>query len=556
MKFLFKVIVIPILSIIAIPAIFLALTYKDVAIPVDDFQGTGTTTLTSMVSDEVDTFLESNDVDSTVGLHLTQQDANGLLKTSFVSMNPNYLSDTATDDEKNYVMKEDLYGYQGSWIRFKDDNVVEIESGIHVFVSGFTYKTAVLLSFTLSADTEEVVLTLDKLNIGSLPLAWTFGTADWAVKQITGKDIQETIDGQLGGLATFDADTREIRLDVQTLIDNAFSEDEQSAALVNSLMQFIAQNDLLEIAFVDGEFNVDLALGKLRDDETPFILDPADKIVDDADLQAIMESKASSLIFSTLTTTTNPFIEFKSFNLSRIFEYFMRESLTADGIIHQTMMFEDAYQITAYVPYVTIVDGVFKVNIPMWIEDVANPANNFRTIIKITATPELNGSDLRIVLNELNAGEVSLSQEHIANVLSMLGDGGLIVDGAFVIEGFDAQMSQAGMSLQSVSVVGNRLRIFVDLSDTLLLGDIQDAVTDVLTDVADNPGYTPELSTALNDVLDSLTNPLADPQAAVDDLLDVMDTLTDEEQTLVYEDLLTAFEGTDLDLEDILGLLP
>ncbi|PKK97576.1 MAG: hypothetical protein CVV58_00510 [Tenericutes bacterium HGW-Tenericutes-3] len=559
MKFLFKVIVIPILSIIAIPAIFLALTYKDVAIPIDDFQGDGTVTLTSMISDEVDTFLDTNDVDSTVGLHLTQQDANGMLKTAFLSQNPNYLSDTATDDEKNYVMKEDLYGYQGSWIRFKDENIVEIESGIHVFVSGFTYKTAVLLSFTLSADTEEIVLTLDKLNIGSLPLAWTFGTADWAVKQITGKDIQEMIDGQLNGLATFDADKREIILDVETLVTNSL-QDEQSAALLNSLMQFISQNDLLDISFTDGEFSVDLALGKLKDDAAPFMLTTAEKIVDDAQLQSIMESKASSLIFSTLTTTDYPFIEFKQYNLSRMFEYFMRDPLVSaadsDGIIHQTMMFEDAYRITAYIPYVTIVDGVFKVNIPMWIEDVADPLKNFKTIIKITATPELNGSDLRIVLNELNAGEVSLSQEHIANVLSMLGDDGLIVDGAFVIAGFDEQMSQAGMGLQSVSVVGNRLRIFVELNDTIALGDIQDAVNDVLDAVVDNPDYSPELNTALNDVIDSLANPTGDPQAAIDDLLDVMDELTDEEQAEVYQDLIDAFGDTDIDYEDMLGLLP
>ncbi len=556
MKFLFKVIVIPILSIIAIPAILLVLTYKDVSIPVDDFQGTSTVTLTDMIVDDVDTFLEDNDVDSTIGVSLTQQDANGILKQSFVSINPNYLLDTATDDEKNYVMKEPMYGYQGSWIRFKDDNTIEIESGIHVFVQGFTYKTAVLITFELTVDTEEVILKLDKLNIGSLPLAWTFGTANWAVEKITGNDIQSMIDNQLNGLATFDPDTREIRLDVQTLIDQSFSEDPQGGALVNALLQFIAQNDLLDIGFTDGEFHVDLALGKLKDDSTPFMLDPADKIVDDADLQAIMESKASSLVFSTLTTTDYPFIEFRSFNLSRIFEYFMRETLIADGIILQAPFIDDTHQMTAYVPYVTIVDGIFKVNIPMLIEDLENPTNTFTTIIKISATPEISGSDLRIVLNELNAGEVTLTQEYIGNVLTMLGDNEMIVDGAFVFAGFDSMMSQAGMGLQSVAVVGNKLRLYVELNDTLDLGAIQDAVTDVLTDVTNNPAYPDELNDALNGVLDSLTDPLVDPEASLDELLDVMDTLTDEEQTALYEDLLTAFEGTDLNLDDILGTLP
>ncbi len=553
MKFLFKIIVIPILSIIAIPAIFLALTYRDVTIPVEDFQNTDTVLLSDMVNEQIDAFLATGDSTAKLSLGFSQQEANGLLKASFLDINPNYLKEDATDDEKNYVMKESMYGYQGSWIRFKED-IVEIESGIHVFVSSFTYKTAVLITFKMTADTEEVVLTLDKLNIGSLPLAWTFGVASWAAEQITGKDIQTIIDDQLGGMATFDPDKREIRLDIQTLIENQFSDDAQSAALVNSLLAFVASNDLLEIGFEDGVFNASLALGQMRDDTTPFMLNEVDKIVNDAQLQAILQAKASSLIFSTLTTTDYPFIELKAFTLNRMFEYFMRPSLAGDGIIHQVEMFEK-YRMTAYVPYFTM-DGDFIVNIPMLIEDMDDPLNNFPTIIKISATPEIDNSDLRIVLNELNAGEVTLSQEHIANILTLLGDTDLLVDGAFVIQDFDAQMNQAGLGLQSVDVVNNKLRLYVELNDTISLGDIQDAVSDVLDAVVDNPAYSPELNTALNDVIDSLADPLADPEAAIDDLMDVFDELSDAEQEEVYQDLIDAFATTDLTYDDIMGLLP
>ncbi|MFH0767438.1 MAG: hypothetical protein V1920_05040 [Bacillota bacterium] len=553
MKFLFKVIVIPILSIIAIPAIFLVLTYRDVAIPVDEFQGTGTVTMADMINEEIGNFLETGDSTATLGLGFTQAEANNILKTGFLSQNPNYLVDGAPDDEKNYVMKEPMYGYQGSWVRFKEDTV-EIETGLHVFVSGFTYKTAVLITFNLTADTEEVVLTLKKLNIGSLPLAWSFGVASWAAEQITGKDIQTLIDDQLGGMATFDPNKREIRLDIETLIESQFENEPQSAALVNSLLAFVASNDLLDIGFVDGQFNASLALGKMRDDSVPFMLAEADKIVDDAQLQSILQAKASSLIFSTLTTTDYPFIELKAFTLNRMFEYFMRDSLAASGIIHQVEMFEN-YRMTAYVPYITM-DGDFIVNIPMLIEDINDPSKSFPTIIKISATPEIDGSNLKIVLNELNAGEVSLTGEHIGNILSLLGDNNLIIDGAFVIENFDAQMNQVGLGLQSVAVVNNKLRLYVELNDTLALGDIQDAVNEVLVTVVDNPEYSDELNDALNDVLDSLTDPLADSDAAIENLIDVFDTLTDEEQQIVYEDLLDAFEGTDLDYSDILGLLP
>ena len=132
MKFLFKLIVLPIISILAIPLIILALLYKPVTIPVDDFSDIQALSLTEMIQEDVDSFLLSNETTSTVGISLAQTDANALLLEQMRGINANYLVDSASDDEKNYVIKEDLFGYQGSWIRFKDD-VIEIESGAHVF---------------------------------------------------------------------------------------------------------------------------------------------------------------------------------------------------------------------------------------------------------------------------------------------------------------------------------------------------------------------------------------------------------------------------------------
>ena len=553
MKFLFKLIVIPVLSLAAVPAIFLGLTYRSFTIPYDDFEGANTVSLVDMVYEEVDNFLVDNNTDSTIGLHWTQQNVNSLLKEAYVSMNSLYLSDTATEDEKNFVVKEEMFGYQGSWVQFSEDTIA-IESGLQVFVKGFTYKTVVLISFNLTIDTEEIVLTLDKLDVGNLPLAWTFSTASWAAEQVMGQDIQTIINEQLGGIATFNPETLEIRLDVQAAVDEALSEDPQTSDLVNSLLQFIAQNDLLSIKFTEGEFNVDLALGKLRDATTPFMLDDADRIITEDDLNAIMASKASSLVFSTLATTAYPFVELKELTLNRILEYFMRDSLVSSGVLQQ-MTIEERYSITVYAPYIIMNDNIV-VNIPILIEDVNNPENNFPTIIKIAATPEIDGSDLKIVFNDLTAGEISLSEEYITNILALLGDSAFIVDGAFVIEDFDSLMSQAGMGLQSVQVVGDKLRLYVILNESIDLVEVQDLVTDVLLDIVDNPEYSDEFNGAIHDVLDSVSNPLVDSDEAVENLILVFDTLTDTEQTAVYEDLLTAFEGTDYDLDYILGLLP
>jgi hypothetical protein len=553
MKFLFKLIVLPILILLAIPVTILALLYKPVSIPVDDFSDLQAVSLTEMIQEDVDSFLETNDSTSTIGISLAQADANALLLNQLRTQNPNYMVDTAPDDEKNYVIKEDFFGYQGSWVRFKDD-VVEIESGAHVFISSFTYKTRLLIAFKITADTEEVVLKLDKLTIGNLPLAWTFGVASWITEQVSGQSIKDLIDDQLNGLATFDASKREVRMSVDSVIEQAI-EDDQQKAMIQSLIAFIEENELLDIGFEDSSFDVDLALGKTKDDSTTFVLQEADKIIDEPHLQTILASKASAMIFSTLGgEDPTPFIELDPFTLNRVFEFFMRENQVTPGVIIESQLFEK-YSMRASVPYITM-DGDFVVNIPIAIYDttVMDPSQSFQTIIKIDATPEMSGSDLRIVLNSLSAGKddpVILGSEHIANVLTMLGDNDIIQDGAFVIENFDEQMDAAGMGIESIALVNNKLRLYITLNDAETVEAIQEAVQEVLDIITDNPSNPPELNEAIDKLLSEVTDPEGDPEAAVEALMEVIDDLTDAEQQQLFEDLVEAFENTDLDFEDL-----
>ncbi|MDO9629199.1 MAG: hypothetical protein Q7I99_04790 [Acholeplasmataceae bacterium] len=556
MKFLFKLIVMPILMIVAIPLLVLALLYKSVEIPIEDFEGTTAAPLSQMIEDEMDAFLVNPTSTSSVNLSIAQSDANAMLKAKFLETNPNYMKDGATDDEKYYVLKEEYYGYQGSWVRFKDD-IVEIESGAHVFVSGFTYKTRLLITFKLTVDTDEIVLKLEKLTIGNMPLAWTFSTASWIAEKVTGQDIKGLIDDQLGGLATFDAVKREVRIDVDKALEQMMSDDPASLALINSLLAFIEENDLLDIGFTDGKFGADLNLGKTVDNSTVFTLLESQKILNDAHLQSILASKASAMIFSTLgSTNPTPFIDLDQFTLNRVFEYFMREAQVSNGVLQESPIL-GKYTMRAYVPYVTISGGSFVVNIPVTIEDTEVAGNKYQTIIKIDATPEIDGNDLRIVLNTLAAGEVTLGNEHMGNILTVLGnDNGFIVDGAFVIENFDEQMNAAGMSIQSVAVTNNSLRLYVSLSSTIPIQDIQNAVEDVLNAIANNPSYPPELNDAINNVIGSLLDPEVSTEEAIENLVAAMDGLSDEEQEELYNDLVAAFADTSLNYEDLFNIIP
>lgn len=552
MKFIFKVIILPILVVLAIPATFLALMYKSVDIPVDEFSTTGPTNLTEMVTTELDAFLTNTNSNSTIGIGLEQAEANTMVKNMiFLEMNPDYLSGSGGDDDQ-YVQKTEYYGLQGAWVRF-DDDMVDIEAGAHIFVAGITYKTRLLLRFRLDVSTDEVVLTLDKLTIGNLGLAWAFPVADWLVSTITQQDISAMINGYLGGLATFDVGSKSMTMDIQSLVDEQITDPQQSA-LVNSLMAFLDANDMLDVGFTEGEFSASLALGKAYDDTTPYVV--ADPILDDTELASILEAKASSLLVSLLSTDTSPFISFGEVTLNRMMEYMMRDSFAGAEYLFKTEepLFEH-YEMKAGIPYLSMASDELTVNIPLELYDLDEPTHKFMTIIKIAASTSINGSDLVIGLNSLSAGEVTIGQEHIANILTLLGDNDLIQDGQIVIEDFDQQLQQAGMALEDVAVVGDRLRLYVGLDDANALSEIQDAVTTVLDAIGPEYG---DLDDNVDDLLGAISDPEATPEeieAATQAVIDSLDELTDEEQAALFEELATDLEAEGMSLEDILGLM-
>ena len=543
----------PILSAVALPVAALGLMYKSVDIPTEEFGDLEPMSLTEMVSENIDQFLTDNTTESTIGLAVAQSDMNKIILEQLRTMNPNYLVDGAPDEEKNYVMVEEYYAFQGAWVTFKED-IIQVEAGVHAFYQGYTFKTRILLAFQVTIDTDEVVLRLEDLSIGNLPLAWSFSTASWIAEQVLGESIDDLITGQLNGIATYDPVEREIRLNVDNVIQETI-EDEQQKAMIQSLLAFIEENELLDIGFEENEFAVNFALGKTKDDSTPFVVPDAQRIMDDTDLEAILSSKASAMIFSTLSSDNpSPFVDLDQFTLNRMFEYFMRGNQASPGVLVESVILEN-YTMNALVPYVTM-DDDFVVNIPIILQDINDANKRFQSIIKIKATPEISGSDLRIILEELVAGEVTLSQEHIGNILTMLGNNNFIVDGAFVIENFDEQMDAAGMGIESVAVVGDSLRIYVTLAQTIPVEEIQQAVQDVLEVVNGNPEYPEELNQAIDDVLTEVLDPAGEPEAAVEELLVIIEGLSDEEQQMLFDDLVAAFEGTDLNYEELFGLLP
>jgi hypothetical protein len=447
------------------------------------------------------------------------------------------------------------YGYQGTWVRFKED-IVEIESGLHLKYSAldFTYKTRVLITFKLTANTDEIILKLEKLTVGNLPLEWVFSVASWAAEQATGEDLEALISGFVDGYATFDPQKREIKVDIQELVASQFEEDPNTGALVSALLGFVKENELVDLGFEDEIFRGSIALGKLKDDSAPFQLTELEKIQNESQLQTIFASKASALIFSTLSTTSDPFIELDALTLNRILEYMLRANLQPSGALIESNL-TDEITLTALAPYAEMGES-FVIAIPILIQDINDPAKKFQTIIKLEAAPAVSGNDLVIDLNSLTAGLVTLGEEYIEGILSLIGDNDMIVDGQFVIQNFNDQLAQAGMALSQVEMVNGNLRLYVQLDDSIPLAEITQAVQDVLDIIQNDPNLTPEVQQAITSLLDSLTNPEVDTEEAIEALLAEMGNLDDTAQQALYESLLDAFTGLEEDYSGLFDLIP
>jgi len=599
MRFLFRLFILPILLVVGIPLAAVGAMYKSVDIPVDEFiSETEEINFEEMVVEEIDNFLLSATPTSTFDLEINQETVNQLLLDQFRQMNPNYLVDTATDDEKNYVLKEEMYAYQGTWVRFKEGNVIEIESGLQAYVGGFTFKTRLLLSFILEIDTEEIVLTLDKVTIGNVPLAWAMTAASWISERVTGQDLEELISSQIEGFGTFDPIERKVTVQVNALIDFFMNEEDENKPLIDALLQFISDNELIDIGFDDEVFAAKIALGKIIDEDVPFILANEDKIIDDAHMQTILTSKASTVILSSVTGD-NPYIKLDDFTLNRVFEYFMRANLTESGYVTEAVIMEN-YKALIFVPYVTMVDDLI-VNIPIQIVDINDPSKVLPSIIKIHAIPEIIGSDLYFHLKGLDAGLLSLSEEHIGLILDIMGENDLITGDSIVIRDFDQMMDSTGINIIGAEIKDLHLYLYIQLNLFENLVDVESLAQAALDLVQSNPDLPPELkesiqavidniddpevindlinemvgemieatitivseseniseelSTALTSVIENVDDPVA-LEAAITGVMTVIEGMDEAEQEALFTELTEALGDTGMSYEDLLGLFP
>ncbi|MFA7055483.1 MAG: hypothetical protein WC134_03035, partial [Acholeplasmataceae bacterium] len=204
-------------------------------------------------------------------------------------------------------------------------------------------------------------------------------------------------------------------------------------------------------------------------------------------------------------------------------------------------------------------------------------------------------------LKGLDAGELSLSEEHIGLILDVLGENELIEGDSIIIRDFDQMMDSTGINIVGSEIKNLHLYLYIQLNLFEDLGNVEELATAALELVQGNPDLPPELADSIQAVIDNIDNPevidelinemvgemietsitlitesenipeelstaltevtesIDDPEAldeAITEVMTVIEGMDEAEQEALFTELTAALGDTGMSYEDLLGLLP
>ncbi|MGB0174730.1 MAG: hypothetical protein ACPF9F_00330 [Acholeplasmataceae bacterium] len=552
-KWLFKNLILPLLILLAIPVTLIALIYKPMDNPLASLEETEQISVLTRIDASVEAFLADETGELPVTISMSEDEINALLLSVLQDQNREYLNSAS------YVFEEQLFGYAGSWVELEDD-VLSVISKADIFIplgeDSFTYQTALTLSFSIDINLDTITLEFESLKLGNLGLLWIYNIANSAMEAIAEVNIENTINDLFEGYGTFDSENLSVVIDVKDLLLTLVGADEATSELFEQAMVFIASAELVDVGPVEDAFELNVHLEKLRLEEPIESFDPALIPAGATEFQAIFSELfdpyviMGSIIESSLNTdTVLPYVDLSETRLNQIVGYVLSSSIV-DGMLYQLDV--SGYHIHIDVPVIQMNDAM-SIIVPIQVE---NEGQMFETAIIINVSPELSESDLLFQFTSIQLGTIVIDETLIESGLAFVSSD--FIDGNSIkIKSIDTLFGVEGVSLETVRVVGDALRVSVNASEALDTTVIAETVNDVLDTLSTDENIPESVSVAAEEVINAaLSGDEAAVTEAVDTLIETFDTLTEEEQTALSETVLSIIETSDLSLDEIFGLLP
>lgn len=512
-KLLVKYILIPIFITLLIPIIILLFMYQPLDFYYQDKE-LEQTSLNEILEDGFHTFTESEASSLSFSLH--EDEVNYYVLNALSVSNENF------DISNIYFIEEAFYGYAGSWFSFSEAGI-ELISKIDIFLTPtITFETSLRITFELFFDGDQIILGIENIYIGNLPILWMFDVADFGLS-LFGIELEDEISSILNQFGTYQHESKTLKITVSELISVSSSETPTVKSIL-SLLKGIQDNHLLKLESNDQMLSIVIDVYILEDLTEIQHLEEEDIL---QTYEEVLQNWYTSISYielfqDTLNSTDQALfqytVEMQELELNQILSIALSE------------MFPNTIEIGSYViqlnqPYLVIDDDLW-IEIPIQIyNDNFSPI--FTTKMKVEASLLYKDDKASLTLNQIHIGEAAFNQDLLSSLFQLFE--GQIEDNELDITPL-LDMFNEEISIQEVSIDQDKIKILIQPSAST--GSIIDLVEQTINDLQQLETLPEIIQTQLEVISNTiLTNDIDDMNQAFEDFMLIYDGLDDTIQS-------------------------
>ena len=521
-KYFFKYIVKPILMILLIPMIVFIWMYQPLDFYYEDTSLEGIS-FNNILSDGFERFSQSENEERRLTFSMHEDNVNYYILS--------VLNETNLDleSENKYFIEDEFYGYAGSWISFQEDDI-EIISKIDVFITPtMTYETSLRITFDLLFDGDQIILDINNMYIGNLPILWMFDVAAFGLS-LFGIELEDEISTIFNQFGTYQHESKILTISVSELINVSMTET-QTVQSVLALLKGIQNNHLLRLETEDQILSLIIDAYMLEDSTDILNLEEEDTLQSYEDVFQNWYTSVSYIeLFQEALNVSDQgliqyTIEMQALELNQIMDIALADRFPNTINI-------GSYGIQLNQPYLVIEDELW-IEIPIQIySDIASPI--FTTKIKLNASLLYEDDQALLNFNDIEIGE-AVFDHALLSVLFQLFDGQIEENQLDITPLLD--VLNESISIHAISISLDKIHILIQPTTS----------TSSIIDLVEQSIYELQLTETLPEVIQTqlevisntiLTNNVEDMNQAFEDFMLIYegldDTIQSEIQSIIY----------------------
>lgn len=521
-KYFFKYIVKPILMILLIPMIVFIWMYQPLDFYYEDTSLEGIS-FNNILSDGFERFSQSENEERRLTFSMHEDNVNYYILS--------VLNETNLDleSENKYFIEDEFYGYAGSWISFQEDDI-EIISKIDVFITPtMTYETSLRITFDLLFDGDQIILDINNMYIGNLPILWMFDVAAFGLS-LFGIELEDEISTIFNQFGTYQHESKILTISVSELINASMSET-QTVQSVLALLKGIQNNHLLRLETEDQILSLIIDAYMLEDSTDILNLEEEDTLQSYEDVFQNWYTSVSyiELFQEALNVSDQGLIQYtvemQALELNQIMDIALADRFPNTINI-------GSYGIQLNQPYLVIEDELW-IEIPIQIySDIASPI--FTTKIKLNASLLYEDDQALLNFNDIEIGE-AVFDHALLSVLFQLFDGQIEENQLDITPLLD--VLNESISIHAISISLDKIHMLIQPTTS----------TSSIIDLVEQSIYELQLTETLPEVIQTqlevisntiLTNNVEDMNQAFEDFMLIYegldDTIQSEIQSIIF----------------------